>query len=234
MKIMFLNAQFGLNSTKGYWEELFYWRIFSKEKHLLKILEFIKKEGADIVGLSEIFFPKQYSLLKNDKKWKVYGKGASQHLFSGFMKAGNVLMSKYPIKRSEIIFLPTPFIDAQRVVLKTDIQTPKGTFTFLLTHLSIISQIRKKQFEVLDKICSKIKNPLILMGDFNTSNWKREFKKFIRNPKLKRLNFGPTFPSWKPNKYFDHIFVSKQIKIRTSRIYKDQRFSDHLALIIEI
>ena len=44
MKIMFLNAQFGLNSTKGYWEELFYWRIFSKEKHLLKILEFIKKE----------------------------------------------------------------------------------------------------------------------------------------------------------------------------------------------
>jgi endonuclease/exonuclease/phosphatase family metal-dependent hydrolase len=43
----------------------------------------------------------------------------------------------------------------------------------------------------------------------------------------------PTFPSWRPERRFDHILITDSLRLRESRVL-DYPLSDHLPIAVEI
>lgn len=229
MRILFLNFEFGMAVTKGYWQQICYWRYWNYPKVVQKIDNFIKAQNIDVVGLVEVSFPAQAEAFKKITGMEEAGE-AIYH--NPFIHQGNLLLSRYPIKNYSLVMLP--YHGQPRAAVKAEIETPSGAITFLITHLSLGKRTRNEQIKFLNNLCSEIKTPFILMGDFNCLNWQEELKPLVINPLLKHVNLGPTYPSWKPKRHFDHIFLSKNLAVKNAEVHNKEKFSDHLGLITEI
>jgi len=110
--------------------------------------------------------------------------------------------------------------------------------TLLLAHLSLGKKTRTKQIYELTKIINNIKNPVILMGDFNTFNGEEEIKKLLKETHLhNRFQMGLksqtyTQPTFHPSRRLDYILTSKRIKVRNYEVL-NFHFSDHLPLLVD-
>jgi endonuclease/exonuclease/phosphatase family metal-dependent hydrolase len=91
-----------------------------------------------------------------------------------------------------------------------------------VTHLSLGKRARTKQLVELANIAKKIKNGLIILGDFNGEN--------IALNELTCAS-GKTFPSWNPQRRLDYIFSNGKIKKYHILPWK---LSDHLPILAEI
>ena len=98
---------------------------------------------------------------------------------------------------------------------------------------------RNQQLAAIGEYAAQVKNPLIVVGDFNTTMWSPFYKNMVKTGKLRnaRSGFGilPTWPTFMPLVYIpiDHFLVSKEIgilKIHTGRNIG----SDHLPLITDL
>lgn len=227
MKILFLNFQFGLMGIKGSWQSLAYWRYLNYPRAVRKVIEFIRNEDIDVAGLTEVNFPKQPELFKKETGMEAAGEKI-------YWKQGNLLLSWHKIRRSSVIPLPKAGWGQPRALVRADVETSNGLITFLLTHLSLGPLSQKKQITFLNDFCLNLENPFVLMGDFNYRDWRKGLAPLLNNPKMRHVELGPTFPSWKPRRYFDHFFVSKDLKVKEVKIYSREKFSDHLALVAEV
>ncbi|MFB2837964.1 endonuclease/exonuclease/phosphatase family protein [Aerosakkonemataceae cyanobacterium BLCC-F167] len=108
---------------------------------------------------------------------------------------------------------------------------------------------RNHQLAALSKYIQKQKQPLILMGDFNTTPWSPYYRELINETKLynTRLGFG-ILPSWPRtathvrlpswliplvNIPIDHCLVSQQFRVRQIYTGKNAN-SDHASLIVDL
>jgi endonuclease/exonuclease/phosphatase family metal-dependent hydrolase len=123
------------------------------------------------------------------------------------------------------------------MVIEATVNCPKKV-TLLLAHLALGKKARAKQIHELIKIVNNIKNPVILMGDFNTFNGEDEIKDLLKKTHLKdrtKLENGSiilTEPAWHPSKRLDYVLTSPQIKIQKYTVLK-VHYSDHLPLYVE-
>lgn len=99
---------------------------------------------------------------------------------------------------------------------------------------------RNQQFAEIGDRVQQLKNqPVIVVGDLNTTMWSPYYRKFIGDSGLKngRSGFGvqPTWPVDAPilSIPLDHCLVSPEIKVIDSRVGKDIG-SDHYPLITEL
>jgi endonuclease/exonuclease/phosphatase family metal-dependent hydrolase len=69
------------------------------------------------------------------------------------------------------------------------------------------------------------------MGDFNTEN--SEELDILMQAGLTPVHNNNTFPSWKPKKSIDHIFVSKEFEVVNKYVCPLQ-ISDHLGIVAEL
>ena len=97
---------------------------------------------------------------------------------------------------------------------------------------------RNKQLAAIGEY-APVKNPLIVVGDFNTTMWSPFYTNMVKTAKLRnaRSGFGilPTSPAFLPLAYIpiDHFLVSKEIGVLN--IYTGQNVgSDHLPLITDL
>jgi endonuclease/exonuclease/phosphatase family metal-dependent hydrolase len=114
------------------------------------------------------------------------------------------------------------------MALEAILQVGKNKVSVILTHLSPYrfgAKTRKIQIKELTGIISKIKRKVILLGDFNQEH--------LAIPNLKSCGTLKTFPSWKPDRQFDYIFVNKSTHVKSAHITPCQ-FSDHLPLYAEL
>jgi endonuclease/exonuclease/phosphatase family metal-dependent hydrolase len=108
----------------------------------------------------------------------------------------------------------------------------------LLAHLALGEKTRAEQIEELIKIVNGIKNPVILMGDFNTYNGESEIKKLLKETHLHhKFEMGKksqtlTEPAYHPSRRLDYILTSKGIKVRNYEVL-NFHFSDHLPLLVD-
>ena len=58
---------------------------------------------------------------------------------------------------------------------------------FAGTHLALGKKARARQIKELANIVNRIKNPVILMGDFNTFNGEKEIRHLLEKTHLKDL-----------------------------------------------
>ena len=143
----------------------------------------------------------------------------------------NAILSKKPITNYKIHNLKSGM---KNIIIETQIKTSKKA-TLLLTHLSLSKKSREKQINELIDIINKIKTPIILAGDLNTFQGKKELNNLIKQTNLKIHNpktNKKTYPSFKPKKRFDYILTSKNIKVKNYKTL-DIQLSDHLPVLID-
>jgi endonuclease/exonuclease/phosphatase (EEP) superfamily protein YafD len=98
--------------------------------------------------------------------------------------------------------------------------------------------MRNRQLSALAKIVNKLNQPVILVGDFNTTPWSSYFKDFIQKTGLKesRRGFG-VYPTW-PARFaplripIDHSLTSKEISIKSFSLGQNTG-SDHYPIILD-
>ena len=95
-----------------------------------------------------------------------------------------------------------------------------------------------KQISEIIDIVNSIKNPVILMGDFNTFKGEEEIAELLQkthlehNARIGKKTFEFTQPTFKPHRLLDYVLTSPQIKVKKYEALK-MPFSDHLPLYVE-
>lgn len=102
-----------------------------------------------------------------------------------------------------------------------------------IVHLALGSRARHRQFDFLGELLQSYRYAVV-MGDFNCTCNSNEMRWLMDRTCLSEPACEqPTFPSWRPQRRFDHILVSENLTTRESRVL-DYPLSDHLPISVEI
>lgn len=230
MKIMSFNTQHCLN----YIEDKIDFNIMA---------DVIKKAEVDFVGLNEMRgkgadeeYQEQTLILSELTEMKEYYFAKAIDV-DGENPYGNGFLSKIPIISAENIPIPLPEVRQYeghyepRCILKVKLQ---GGITVLVTHFGLNPDEQKN---AVDAVISNLEEEkCILMGDFNMQPDNE-----LLNPIRARMKDAAdlfernllSFPSDKPDRKIDYIFVSPDIEVVSADIpaiiASDHR--PHIALI---
>jgi len=205
----------------------------------------INSESPDIVALQECDWatyreraPRQHGVkFLNELAYRtgmfgLYGKAIDYR--QGFY--GVSILSKYPIVRSERIFLPHEPGTEQRILLVADIELPDGEIiTFACTHLEVSSsECRLQQAKFIQKKL-KDRKTCFLAGDMNAASESPEMVYLGRYWK----NLTPdilTHSVKNLSRHLDYIFAkpAKKVELISTGIMPDVKLSDHYPVVSEI
>ncbi|MDK4688884.1 endonuclease/exonuclease/phosphatase family protein [Kingella negevensis] len=142
---------------------------------------------------------------------------------------GNLILSKLPLR--EVVNEPLPSKIKGRGMLAAQVQTPNGDFVVANVHLSLGAVDQFHQMRFIRQKLADFDN-VCVMGDFNCPP-EAEQLCLLTDYDYTRLSDGlPTYPSWKPQRTLDHIFVKGRLKGRCQ--VSQFTASDHLPVILEI
>ena len=138
------------------------WRYFDWNKRKEKLLDFLKKQGADIVFLQEVAYDERlkdkwenqleeinevvgyrntfYGKLRDMLKWH-------QEPINWKMHYGLALLTNYPITKKELVILPHIELDKNFGFLHVEIKTPKGKIDLIDVHLENTDTGSKEQLK---------------------------------------------------------------------------------------
>ncbi|MBD3227634.1 MAG: hypothetical protein GF329_05540 [Candidatus Lokiarchaeota archaeon] len=210
-----------------------------------RLVEQIKVQDPDVLGLNEV----DMGALKTSftdigtyfahklKMYYYYG-------YSFYKHYGNVLLSKYPILKAEIIKLPLIILSAEpRSMIKATLEINSSLWTVYVTHLSTESQDRLAQVPfIIEKINQSSFENVVWMGDFNFEPTDIEYG--LINSTIPSLNFTDTYPylngdpgytghfddDFIPQKRIDYIMTSPDLIPSSSEVWCSKA-SDHCAVI---
>ncbi|MGI0488672.1 endonuclease/exonuclease/phosphatase family protein [Pantanalinema rosaneae CENA516] len=98
---------------------------------------------------------------------------------------------------------------------------------------------RNQQFTAMADYIQKVSDPVMVIGDLNTTMWSPNYRKFVQQTRLRnsRVGFGilPTWPAQLPllTIPIDHCLVSPEITVIQTQTGKNIG-SDHLPLIVDL
>jgi endonuclease/exonuclease/phosphatase family metal-dependent hydrolase len=151
----------------------------------------------------------------------------------GYLYDGNAMLSKIPFERVDHHVLP--YVAEQRNFIYAEVLVDNKRVLIITTHLAphrFAAGERLNQIKALCAFMSRIKMPIIMLGDFNCLPDSEEFQKLL-SVGLRPVISKPTYPVFKPVKAYDNILVSKELKVKRSRILPT-KLSDHFAVYTEI
>lgn len=239
-RIAICNLQLGVGTTKGYWQYL-----TSGWKYLLphdsepirQAASFLQKESIDIAALCEVEGVSWRS--KDTDQLKLLAQTAHlphSHFFptytsGSWKRQGNAVGTRFGIHRT-VKNHPLPGRGEPRFLSEAKIQLGAQPVRLFITHLSLYQKMREPQIERVDQIINQEKAPTILAGDFNIAQ--QDELKLLTESQLQLATSAPTFPSWKPNRWLDHLFFSNHFRIKSCYTFDEFYFSDHLPLLAEV
>ena len=250
VKLVCYNIEY-CEGIEGIWYQyLQFWKIFFPPKNIdRRIVTALKKLHLDILALIEVDTG-SFRSKKDEVTFFEHGLGMKSFIekvkypFVGWMKwfhyvpilnkQANAIISKYAFSK---VTYHVFHEGMKRVVIQADIHCPKKV-TLMLAHLALTEFDRKKQIQELIKIVNSIKNPVILMGDFNTFNGEEEIQSLLAKTHLKdkaqldKYSLELTQPTWHPKRRLDYVLVSAPIKVKKYRVL-NYPFSDHMPLYVE-
>ena len=189
----------------------------------------IKKCGADIVGMQEMY-KKGVGLDRIPQAAFLAEKLGFHHYFASALKPkdgndyGNALISRYPILEAETIMIPNPpekkyhgYYET-RCLLKAKIDVAGG-LTVLVSHFGLNPDEQENAVQtVIDNLSGE---KCVLLGDFNMQP-----DNALLNPIRERLydtaeKFDEpklSFPSDAPKIKIDYIFTSRDLQVLSADI----------------
>ena len=215
MKVMTFNTQ----HCKNYLEQRIDYDIMAKA---------ILDVGADIVGLNEMRragetdqFEAQVAILA-EKTGMPYYYFAKAVYFPNGGPYGNGILSRIPIVKAETVMIPDPSprkykgYYETRCVLKVELE---NGVTVLVSHFGLNPD---EQENAVETALSHIKDEkCILMGDFNmTPNdaLLSPIREKMKDTEAWLTEGKLSFPSDKPDRKIDYIFVSPDVEILAAEI----------------
>ena len=103
----------------------------------------------------------------------------------------------------------------------------------IIMHLALGKRARGMQLSYISELVREY-SQLVVMGDFNCGFESRELRELVDNTHLKLpVEDLKTFPSWRPNRKFDHILISESLTLRKTHVL-EHTHSDHLPICVEI
>lgn len=220
-------------ATPGHNLRILHSNVLRGNRRYSEVISLVKAEQPDIAVFVEVnsSWAKQLSVLS-----EIFPYSSTQQESERF---GSAIYSKLPLENSSV-----KAFSNQRKSLSADVKFQGKVISLMLVHPTVpIKQEsfinRNKQLAAIGEYAAQVKNPLIVVGDFNTTMWSPFYKNMVKTGNLRnaRSGFGilPTWPTFMPLAYIpiDHFLVSKEIgvlKIRTGRNVG----SDHLPLITDL
>ena len=250
VRLIVYNIEYCEGTTGLWYDYLKFWKLFFPPKGLdQRIVDHIKKLKPDILALIEVdtgsfrakkdevvFFEKGLGMKNFVEKVKYPFEGWLKlfHYVPILNKQANAIIAKEKLSKVKYHVFHE---GTKRVVIEATIHVPKKV-TLLLAHLALGRKTRAKQIQELTKIVNDIKNPVILMGDFNTYNGEVEIEKLLKETHLHhrfqmdKKSQTLTEPSYHPSRRLDYVLTSKGIKVRDYEVL-NFHFSDHLPLLVD-
>ncbi|CAM3722258.1 endonuclease/exonuclease/phosphatase family protein [Mesobacillus zeae] len=224
-----------------------------KKLDLQRISHIIKTANADIIGLNEVdrYFSKrshyldQAKFLGNELKINhAYGPALTIETEDGTptRQFGNALLTRFPIlevNNHPFDFLPR--ITEDRALLEVKLRAGEEELTVFVTHLSLAPFQHKKQSAFIINKIIQTKGPAMIMGDWNMTPASRTWKVVTESLTDAWAEVHPgrqggyTFPSKRPFRRLDYIFVTRQMQVIDCEVIKSEdEASDHLPFIATI
>src|SRR5579859_2446057 len=214
------------------------------------VARMIERYRPDIVGLQEVNVDRYVTGPVDQPRWlgrrlgmeSVFGPSMEypeKNIPSGIGYYGIALLSRFPIRASEVHRLPRPVATAeQRTVLGASLETESGLLNVFVTHWGLDAAERAAQAEATLAFIKTWRTgpPVVLVGDFNA---------FPASPEITTLrgaladawelaaapeNLRVTFPSGPvgsttPNGWagaIDYVFVGSGLVIESIEVIHDE------------
>lgn len=193
------------------------------------ILSFLKHENPDIIGLQEVNenAKRGYQLTQLKQRLNLNTHfGPNVSIDNGYY--GIATLAKYPLLSKEHILLPSG--REQRGFIDTIASIAERPVHILNTHLSLKSTERVEQLLLIKDYLSKLTEPFILLGDFNSTISEIDDYLFDVAKKTEKEHL-PTMMLY--NKRIDYIFVSKEFDILSYDVVP-VKMSDHYPVVTEL
>lgn len=204
------------------------------------IAAIIKKTNADLVGLQEIDVNLGRSKNVDQAKKLAELTGMYYYFSKGINlekgEYGTVILSKYPIIKSERFELPSPVKSELRSLAVIEVKIKGKTIKFANTHLDLNEENRLEQCAfILDKFKND-KALVVFVGDLNAEPEEAPIKTLAQVFTKSQIPNGLTIPEVNPKKEIDFIMVNKprQYKFEHHQVLKETYASDHRPVYVEI
>jgi endonuclease/exonuclease/phosphatase family metal-dependent hydrolase len=213
--------------------------LFAEAAELRRIIEFIRSQDPDVVGLLEVDTGSMRSGRVNQAEMIA---GAIGH-YSCFQSkyAVTSVNQRLPIVRKQAnAFLASPRVHGERFhyfdtgIKRLIIELELDDVAIFLVHLSLKYRHRQMQLRRLHELVERSHKPVIVAGDFNTFWGADELYLFMKASGLHNANTAglPSYPTRSPRLELDFILCSNEIRV-TDFSVPMVPFSDHLPLICD-
>jgi len=213
--------------------------LFAEAAELNRIIDFIKREDPDIIGLIEVDTGSMRSGRVNQAEMIAEAIG-HYSCFQNKYGAASV-NQRIPIVRKQAnAFLASPRVRGERFhyfdtgIKRLIIELELDDAAIFLVHLSLKYRHRQMQLRRLHELVERCSKPVIVAGDFNTFWGSDEIYLFMKASGLRNVNTAglPSYPTRSPRMELDFILCSETIDVTDFRI-PQVPFSDHLPLICD-
>lgn len=210
-------------------------------KNYAKVQEIIQSSQADVVSLQEIdtiwFRQLQASGVLRQYAYRI------EHL-----KAGNILLSKYPLEKAKIVYFTEDKLGKARyrdeggyILAQLNLKGKRISFINLHPPVPLSFKYIRSYQQYLALLAQEKKNlrpDVILMGDLNTTPWSCFYRQYLEALNLKdakQHHYLPTWPTFIPMFFLpiDHVFVSANIQ-STGQKLAGLSGSDHFPVEVEL
>lgn len=192
----------------------------------------------DVVLLQEVDLGGRRNSFENqaqqlqEKSGLTYLVSQTNRVIGNVSMHGNIILSKTPLSLVANEKLPGKTeakITGRGIVVASSVIN-NVEYHFANTHFSLGKHEQDLQFKFVAKLLAQFDN-VILTGDFNCSPKNLCYQNFIAESGLTAMtnetHMG--FPSWKPSKALDHVFISPNLLDFKCRTIKSV-LSDHLPI----
>jgi len=196
-------------------------------------IETLRGLNADIIGLQEVERNSPRTQFDDQAAQIAQGLGMEYRFEPGLkmwkFEFGNLLLSKYPILGVERIDLPSSKEDRTGLLAHLDIKGEK--VAVLVTHLGLKREERSEHARTLADALRVIQQPLLVLGDFNTSPQDEQLRPLFNGLKMATEQPVITFPAL--GRQIDLIAHSSHFALKNAYTVQSTA-SDHLPLVAEL
>ena len=120
-----------------------------------------------------------------------------------------------------------------RGAMLVELPTNREPLLVCIMHLALGKRARRLQLAYISELVGEY-SQLVVMGDFNCGTDSSELQDLVDNTHLQLPTEDlKTFPSWRPNRKFDHILISESLRLKKTHVL-EHTHSDHLPICVEI
>ena len=240
MRLLLYNIRYGIGSgSTTRWPVPGMGYVIGNRGNLERIIDFIKGQDPDIVGLLEV----DTGSIRSQRVNQAEAIGRSLGHYSVYQcKYGEASLNQLlPIVRKQgNAFLAAPRVHGERFhyfdkgIKRLTIELELEECSIFLVHLSLKYRHRQEQLHALHDLVVASTKPVLIAGDFNTFWGGHEIYLFMKAAGLRSANTHglPSYPSNAPRKELDFVLYGEGIDISNFFI-PAVPFSDHLPLVCD-